>query len=294
MVRVRRRRVVAVGSLVVLLSGLTGIAAPAFAGSYDDQRRDAERRATAADQRAARVRDSVEGLSVELGQAVLAVQATQARLPAAQAELATAREAFERSQRESARVASRLQDARAQKATAAVSTAATSASASVVDRHDDADIEFAPMVIEHRGALAMAQLAVERSNDPSIQGLAETIVATHASELDVMASWLTAWGVEVRDASSMPATDRDTAMLGVVTDQEMRALGDAAGPVFDQLFLSLMIEHHEGTIAMARIEGMSGESTKAVNFAATIVRDQTAETAEMRSILPSATELAGS
>lgn len=114
--RVRGRRLVAVSSLVVLLSGLTGVAAPAFAGGYDDQRRDAERRSAAADQRAARARDSVEGLSVEIGQAVLAVEATRSRLPAAQAALATARDVFERSQRESALIASRLQDARAQQA----------------------------------------------------------------------------------------------------------------------------------------------------------------------------------
>lgn len=106
----------AVSSLVALLSGLTALSAPAFAGSYDDQRRDAERRAAAADQRAARARDSVEGLSVEIGQAVLAVEATQARLPAAQAELAAARVESERSQRESALLASRLQDARSQQA----------------------------------------------------------------------------------------------------------------------------------------------------------------------------------
>ncbi|NMM35277.1 MAG: M23 family metallopeptidase [Phycicoccus sp.] len=120
----RGRRLVAVSSLVVLLSGLTGVAAPAFAGGYDDQRRDAERRAAAADQRAARARDSVEGLSVEIGQAVLAVEATQARLPAAQAELAAAREVSERSQRESAVLASRLQDARSQQASISETIAA--------------------------------------------------------------------------------------------------------------------------------------------------------------------------
>jgi murein DD-endopeptidase MepM/ murein hydrolase activator NlpD len=124
---VHGRRIVAVSSLVVLLSGLTGVAAPAFAGGYDDQRRDAERRAAAADQRAARARDSVEGLSVEIGQAVLAVEATQARLPAAQAELANAREVSERSQRESAMLASRLQDARSQQASITETIAADEA-----------------------------------------------------------------------------------------------------------------------------------------------------------------------
>ncbi|NMM22527.1 MAG: peptidoglycan DD-metalloendopeptidase family protein [Phycicoccus sp.] len=115
----RSHRLVAVTSLVVFLSGLTGVASPAFASGYDDQRRDAERRAAGADQRAASARDSVEGLSFEIGQAVLALEATRSRLPAAQTELDIARQVFEGSQRESALITSRLDDARSQQASIA-------------------------------------------------------------------------------------------------------------------------------------------------------------------------------
>jgi uncharacterized protein (DUF305 family) len=169
--------------------------------------------------------------------------------------------------------------------TAAVQPAGTSASASVFDLHNDADVEFAQMVIVHSGALAIARLAVERSSDPNTQGLAESIVAAHGAEIDVMTSWLEAWGAEVPDANSMPATDRDDAMPGVVTDQQIAALDDASGPVFDHLFLSMMIEHHTGSIAGADVEARSGESIQARHFAATTMRDQTAEIADMQSIL---------
>jgi uncharacterized protein (DUF305 family) len=50
------------------------------------------------------------------------------------------------------------------------------------------------------------------------------------------------------------------------------------------MFLSLMTEHHVGEIAMARTEALTGKNTVARNFAGTIVRDQTAEIAEMESI----------
>lgn len=169
--------------------------------------------------------------------------------------------------------------------TAAVQMAGTSASASVFDLHNDADVEFAQMVIVHSRALAIARLAVERSSDPNTQGLAESIVAAHGAEIDVMTSWLEAWGAEVPDASSMPATDRDDAMPGVVTDEQMAALDDASGPAFDNLFLSMMLEHHKGSIAMADVEARNGESIQALRFAATIMRDQTAEIADMQSIL---------
>ena len=99
-----------------VLVTLTAIAAPAFAGSFDDQRRDAERRAAAAQKRAEDLAASVEGLSAELGQAVLNLETTQARLPAAQAELGVAQETLDRSQRESTLIAARLEDARGQQA----------------------------------------------------------------------------------------------------------------------------------------------------------------------------------
>lgn len=169
--------------------------------------------------------------------------------------------------------------------TAAVQPAGTSASASVFDLHNDADIEFAQKVIVYSRALAIARLAVERSSDPNTQGLAESIVAAHGAEIDVMTSWLEAWGAEVPDANSMPATDRDDAMPGVVTDEQVAALDDASGPAFDNLFLSMMLEHHKGSIAMADVEARNGESIQALRFAATIMRDQTAEIADMQSIL---------
>lgn len=161
----------------------------------------------------------------------------------------------------------------------------TSAPASVSDPHNDADVEFAQKVIVYSRALAIARLAAERSSDPSTQGLSESIVAAHAAEIDVMTSWLDAWGAEVPDASSLRATDRDGAMAGVVTDQQMAAVEGASGPAFNHLFLTMMLEHHKGSIAMADVEARNGESVKALRFAANIMRDQTAEIAEMHSIL---------
>jgi uncharacterized protein (DUF305 family) len=169
--------------------------------------------------------------------------------------------------------------------TVPVPTASTSTPASVRDLHNDADVEFAQKVIVYGRALAFARLAAQRSSDPNTQGLAESIVAAHAAEIDVMTSWLGAWGAQVPDARSAPATDRDTAMPGVATDKQLAALEGASGPAFDALFLSMMVEHHRGSIALADVEARNGDSTQARHFAATILRDQTAEIAEIESIL---------
>jgi murein DD-endopeptidase MepM/ murein hydrolase activator NlpD len=112
---VRHGRQAVAGVVAAVLVTFVALPGPAVAGDYDD-RRDAERRVAAAERRAQELQDSVEGLGADLGQAVLALQATQSRLPAAQAELAAAQETFDRSQRESTLIASRLEGARAQEA----------------------------------------------------------------------------------------------------------------------------------------------------------------------------------
>ncbi|MCI4660189.1 DUF305 domain-containing protein [Cryobacterium zhongshanensis] len=169
--------------------------------------------------------------------------------------------------------------------TAAGRPAETVASASAFGPHNDADVEFAQMVIVHSGALAIARLAAERSSDPDTKGLAESILTARAAEIDVMTSWLQAWGAEVPEIGSMPESDRDAPMPGLVTDQQVADLDDASGPAFDRQFLSLMIEHHTSSIARADVEARSGESILARHFAATITGDQGAELAEMKSIL---------
>ncbi|NMM24593.1 MAG: DUF305 domain-containing protein [Phycicoccus sp.] len=47
----------------------------------------------------------------------------------------------------------------------------------------------------------------------------------------------------------------------------------------------MMVEHHKGSIAMADVEARNGDSAPARRFAATIMRDQTAEITEIESIL---------
>jgi uncharacterized protein (DUF305 family) len=48
------------------------------------------------------------------------------------------------------------------------------------------------------------------------------------------------------EMSSMPA------MPGMLTPQQMDALGKATGPEFDHLFLTGMIQHHTGALTMVR------------------------------------------
>jgi uncharacterized protein (DUF305 family) len=59
------------------------------------------------------------------------------------------------------------------------------------------------------------------------------------------------------------------------------------GAGFDRMFLEMMTAHHNGAIEMARTEQAEGQNPQALELAATIETDQTAEVEEMRQILAS-------
>jgi len=86
---------------------------PGDGDSYDPQRRAAEAQAAQANQAAQAIAATIASLDAQLAQAVLDLQATQARLTAAQTALAAAQQTLEQSQREAVLITGRLQDAQA-------------------------------------------------------------------------------------------------------------------------------------------------------------------------------------
>ena len=74
------------------------------------------------------------------------------------------------------------------------------------------------------------------------------------------------------------------------TGMELDALAAASGPDFDRLFLTRMIAHHQGAVAMAETEIADGENPDAIALAESIRDSQNAEIGEMQALL---TELGG-
>ncbi len=165
---------------------------------------------------------------------------------------------------------------------------------------DDADVAFASGMIQHHAqALSMVDLTGGRPLDPAVERLAETIRAAQAPEIETMSDWLTAWGEEVpptmRDHShaghdaggdlSEQMAGMDTAMPGMVSAAEMDGLQDATDAEFQTRWLTMMVAHHEGAVAMARAEQDDGRSADAVALAATIASAQAKEIERMEQLL---------
>jgi uncharacterized protein (DUF305 family) len=77
-------------------------------------------------------------------------------------------------------------------------------------------------------------------------------------------------------------------MPGMLTQEQMEALRKAEGPEFDRLFLTGMIQHHEGALTMVKDlfnTAGAGQEADIFNFATDADNTQRAEIRIMQSML---------
>ncbi|MYX38936.1 MULTISPECIES: DUF305 domain-containing protein, partial [unclassified Streptomyces] len=102
-----------------------------------------------------------------------------------------------------------------------------------------------------------------------------------------MSGWLKTWGEKVPDSMAglpgIPGMDHGdhSSMPGMMGDDDMDKLDGASGKAFDARFLTMMIEHHEGAIDLARTEKQQGASGPAKALADDIIAAQTAQSTQM-------------
>lgn len=151
---------------------------------------------------------------------------------------------------------------------------------------NDADVEFAQMMIpHHEQAVEMADLVADRSTDPDVQDLAARIQAAQGPEIDTLNGWLETWGADSAD-SEMSGMDH-SAMGGMMSEEDMSSLEAASGVQFDRLWLQMMLEHHTGAVGMAQTEIDNGEDPEAIALAQDIKSSQGTEITEMEQLLES-------
>ncbi|GHH04836.1 DUF305 domain-containing protein [Streptomyces lanatus] len=155
--------------------------------------------------------------------------------------------------------------------------------------HNDQDVSFAQgMIPHHQQALEMAEMAADRASSAEVKDLAARIRKAQDPEIRTMSGWLKEWGEDV--PSAMPGMDHSghsggSGMAGMMDQKDMDKLSDASGKAFDTLFLTLMVEHHEGAVEMAGTEKAKGAYAPATKLADAVVTGQTAEIEEMNKLL---------
>ena len=160
---------------------------------------------------------------------------------------------------------------------------ACGSSGAVSSEHDKADVTFATQMIpHHQQAVEMAEMAPSHGAGPEVLDLAKRIKAAQGPEIKQLNGFLDAWG---EDSHPMSGDMSDMGMDGMMSTQDMRELSTAQGAAFDSLFLTQMVQHHEGAVKMARTEQSDGKSEEAIDLAASIEKGQTAEITEMKKLL---------
>lgn len=160
--------------------------------------------------------------------------------------------------------------------------AVTSAPAARTD-FNDADITFLQMMYPHHAqAVDMAKLVPSRSQNQQLQTLAANVEQAQAPEMQQITTLLQSFGKPAPTAGSGHAGHT---MPGMMSPDQMTALQAASGPDFDRQWLTMMIEHHTGAVAMAETELANGTNTESKTLARTIIDNQRAEIDTMRAML---------
>ncbi|QGK68599.1 DUF305 domain-containing protein [Allosaccharopolyspora coralli] len=149
--------------------------------------------------------------------------------------------------------------------------------------HNQADVAFLQgMIPHHEQAIEMSRPAPERAQSDQVKDLARQIEAAQGPEIQAMSGMLRDWGVP-ESPSDMHGMDHGD--MGMMSPDQMQRFGQAEGAQFDRMFLTMMIEHHEGAVTMARTELDDGQNPEAKQLAQQIIDSQRAEIDTMNNLL---------
>ena len=158
------------------------------------------------------------------------------------------------------------------------------------------DIEFMQGMIMHHGqAVEMTALIDSRTQNKELRLLGARISHSQSEEMRFMERWLQARGEPTTLAMpSMPGMDHmhmsehQMLMPGMLTAKQMDALKKAKGKEFERLFLTGMIQHHDGALVMVDEMFKSaggGQDANLFNFATDVDSGQRAEIKIMQEML---------
>jgi uncharacterized protein (DUF305 family) len=179
----------------------------------------------------------------------------------------------------------------------AVTLAAATAVASAPVQAQDAKRDYTPadvafmsgMIYHHAQALLIAGWAPSHGASPDVQTLCARIVRGQTDEIDLLSQWLADRHEPVPhpEPEHMRHGMSEHMMPGMLTDAQLAQLDRARGAEFDELFLRLMIQHHEGAITMVNeLFGKgAGEENPVYKIASGVFADQTTEIERMQRML---------
>jgi uncharacterized protein (DUF305 family) len=149
------------------------------------------------------------------------------------------------------------------------------------------------MIMHHSQAVEMTALIASHTQNKELASLGARIRSSQTDEIKFMKRWLAARGeplaVPGAKMSGMDmSSERNPLMPGMLTARQMEALRHAKDSGFDHLFLTGMIQHHQGALTMVKDlfdTAGAGQDADVFNFATDADNTQAAEIRIMQSML---------
>ena len=161
------------------------------------------------------------------------------------------------------------------------------------------------MQTHHLQAVEMAMTIRSTTEDPDLLTLSYDIATSQSQQAGQMFGWLSVWGIPPASPEpamtwmTRPALDGSmeghggdgTAhvpgerMPGLATTEQLAELRATDGEAADELFLTLMIAHHQGGVGMAEALLERSDNAVATGLARGIVNSQQSEIDYMRQLL---------
>jgi uncharacterized protein (DUF305 family) len=156
-----------------------------------------------------------------------------------------------------------------------------------------ADVQFMQgMIMHHAQAVEMTALIESHTENQDLRTLGARISRSQSAEIEFMKRWLKARGEPISppmpDMPGMDMSSHPMLMPGMLTPKQMEALKRAGGAEFDQLFLTGMIQHHNGALIMVKQlfdTAGAGQDAELFNFATDVDSGQRAEIRIMQTML---------
>ena len=152
-----------------------------------------------------------------------------------------------------------------------------------------ADVDFLQgMIIHHKQAIVMSNMAENRTNNKVILELAKRIEVSQEDEINFMGSWLKERDEYETKINSHNHMDHvHIKMVGMASKIQLDKLEMSDSSDFDRLFLQLMIAHHDGALEMVKeLKKYPGSAYDPIlnEFVSDLVNDQGIEIERMNTI----------
>src|SRR6266481_6686130 len=166
-----------------------------------------------------------------------------------------------------------------------------------------ADVRFMQgMIMHHAQAVEMTALIESHTQNKDLRLLGARMSHSQSEEIKFMKRWLDTKGeptllpmqkmrgmdMSMPGMSGMDMSNQPMLMPGMLTPKQMEALKKANGAEFDQLFLTGMIQHHNGALIMVKDlfdTAGAGQDAELFNFTTDIDSGQRAEIRIMQNML---------